>query len=134
MSEFELHGLIADLFRDMRGMTEFWLSGTFAVIVARFIAGDTLSRRTIWVMALLYLAVTGLSLSQITTVFLRNLDYQSQLTSMGLDFFFPPGLVTLIAAFQFVLFFGGTVTIAYFLLGRKAPMYAAGPELGTSAG
>lgn len=61
MSEYELHSLIADLFGGMDSAVEFWISGTFAVVVARFIAGDALSRRTLWLVTLLYLAATGVS-------------------------------------------------------------------------
>ena len=53
MTEYELHSLIAEFVRDMDSMVEFWLSGTFAVIIARFVAGDALSRRTLWLMTVL---------------------------------------------------------------------------------
>lgn len=67
MSEYELHVLITDHLRDMHGMIEFWVSATFAVIVARFVAGDRLSRRVLWVMAALYAMATLLSFTRFTS-------------------------------------------------------------------
>ncbi len=64
MSEFELHVLISDNLRDMHSMIEFWVSATFAVIVARFVAVDRLGRRVLWVMAVLYVMATLLSFTR----------------------------------------------------------------------
>ena len=105
-----------------------------AVIVARYIAGDMLSRRMIWGMTALYLVATGVTLSQFATDFFRNLDYQSRLTSMGFEFFYPLSLVTSITVLQGALFVGGTVATVYFLLGRRSLMFAGGSMPETSAG
>jgi hypothetical protein len=54
MSEYELTSLIFDVHGDMYRVFEFWLSSTFAVLVARFLAGDRLSKPMLWLLAALY--------------------------------------------------------------------------------
>jgi hypothetical protein len=125
MTEYELHSLINDLFRDMDHMVEFWLSATFAVIVARFVAGDTLSRGVIRIIAFLYLAATSLSITRYGLVAGRTGSYKDQLVAMGLEPFYQPAeqnrtMYVLILTLWFV----GTGATLYFLL-RKTPQAEA---------
>ena len=73
-------------------MVEFWLSGTFAVIVARFVAGHRLSRRVVSIMTLLYLMAVAFSLSRVVLVGARSFEYRARLLSMGFEEFYTPQL------------------------------------------
>ena len=135
MSEYELHSLINDLFRDGDHMVDFWLSGTFAVIVARFIAGHRLSRRVVSIMTLLYLMSVAYTLSRFVLVATRSFEYRARLVSMGFEEFYTPqsgfvgGSISLI-----LLFVGGTAATVYFLLGRESTTNGSGSELKSGTG
>lgn len=118
MSEFELHVLITDHLRDMHGMIEFWVSATFAVIVARFVAVDRLSRRVLWVMAVLYAMATLLSFTRYMLLVNRVGIYQAELARLGLaPFEQPQPLAGTMAVLVLGLYGAGTVAAIYFLLG-----------------
>ena len=59
MSEYELTSLALDLFRDMDSQITFWLEATFAIAVAAFFAGDSLSKRLRRLIVALYLMASA---------------------------------------------------------------------------
>ncbi len=135
MSEYDLHSLVNDLFSDGDHMVEFWLGGTFAVIVARFVAGHRLSRRVVGIMALLYLIAAAYSLSRVVLVAARSFEYRAQLVSMGFEEFYTPQLGFVVGGISVILLFvGGTAATVYFLLGHESTMNGSGSELELGTG
>ena len=135
MSEYELHSLINDLFRDGDHMVEFWLSGTFAVIVARFVAGHRLSRRVVSIMTLLYLLAATYTLSRIFLVGARSFEYRARLVSMGFEEFYTPQLGFVGGGVSLILLFVlGTTATVYFLLSRESATNGSGSELELGTG
>ncbi len=135
MSEYELHSLINDLFRDGDHIVDFWLSGTFAVIVARFIAGHRLSRRVVSIMTLLYLMSVAYTLSRFVLVATRSFEYRARLVSMGFEEFYTPQLGFVGGSISLILLFvGGTAATVYFLLGRESTTNGSGSELELGTG
>ena len=72
-------------FEDQDGMIEFWLSATFAVIVARFVGGSALPRSVLRIMAFSYLVTSLLSVSRYGLAAGRSGVYREQVLSMGLE-------------------------------------------------
>ncbi len=58
MSEYELSSLIFELFRDMDSMVEFWITATFAIVVAVFVGRRHLSTRMLGVLMAVYLVAS----------------------------------------------------------------------------
>ena len=118
MSEYELHALSTDLLRDMDHMIEFWLQGTFAVIVARFVGGQSLSRAFVRLIAILYLAATIMAFTRYGLASSRVGDYGELLVSQGYAPFSEPGPVSfpLIGLSFLILVLIGTLATVYFLL------------------
>jgi hypothetical protein len=83
MSEYELNSLIFELFRDMDSMMEFWITATFAVVVAVFVGRGNLSPRMLIVIASVYL-VASLQWGLRWAVLLRrSLHYREELMRLG---------------------------------------------------
>ena len=119
MSEYELHVLITDHLRDMHGMIEFWVSATFAVIVARFVAGERLTRRVLQAMTVLYVMATLLSFTRYVLLLNRVTIYQAELVGAGMDpFEQQQPLYGMMATLVLGLYAGGTLAAVYFLMGR----------------
>lgn len=119
MTEYELLSLVNDVFRDMDHMVEFWLSATFAVIVARHAASESLSDGVLWVIAFLYLAATAFSVTRYRLAAGRGEEYRERLTSLGFEAFWQPlemerGMTFNVLALWIV----GTLATLYFLLHR----------------
>ena len=94
------------------GQFQFWITITFAVIVANFVAGNRLSRRSRFVIALLYaLAVVVLS-SRWYYVAVEVTTLRRQLDELGFVINFP--WVTVIS--RVVLVMLGTAATVIFLL------------------
>ena len=94
------------------GQFQFWITITFAVIVANFVAGNRLSRRSRFVIALLYaLAVVVLS-SRWYYVAVEVTTLRRQLDELGFVINFP--WVTVIS--RGVLVMLGTAATVIFLL------------------
>ena len=83
MSEYELTSLIFDLFRDMDSMIEFWISATFAVVVAVFIGRRHLSPRMLTVMASIYLVASVQWALRWVVLLRRSLHYRDELVRLG---------------------------------------------------
>ena len=118
MSEYELHVLITDHLRDMHGMMEFWVSATFAVIVARFVAGERLTHRVLWAMTVLYVMATLLSFTRYVLLLNRATIYQAELVRAGMSPFEQLQPFGMMAALVLGLYAGGTLAAVYFLMGR----------------
>jgi len=133
MTEADLLGLFLDVNQDIDTQFQFWISITFAVLVASFVADERLSRGE-------RVLVTGLYLSAAAIVFFR---YLSALTYVGevLELFdangFPPPTVAAPAGvLRMALFtFGSLVAAASVLFPRFSSRRPAppGPTRGTEA-
>jgi hypothetical protein len=119
VTEFELHSLINDHYRDQLGMIQFWVSVTFAVIVARFVAGAYLRPGVLKTILVLYLMATGLSVARYSLLAARIAAYLAELETRGLSpVAQPPVLVNAMALFVVALPLTGTLATIYFLMGR----------------
>jgi hypothetical protein len=93
---------------------------TFAVIVARFVAGDRLNPWALRAIAMLYFMATLLSFTRYGLLSLRVTTYRNELVLAGMLPFEQPQPQY---ATMFVLVVGlygiGTLAALYFLLGRR---------------
>ena len=121
MTEFELHSLINGLYETAQGMVDFWLSVTFAVILARFFGGAVLSPIVLRVIAGLYLAATMLSATRYGIFVTRAAEYRQRLTTDGFDSFYQPSVSLAVVALVVALYLVGTWATIRFLVGAWAP-------------
>lgn len=116
MSESELTGLIFELYRDMDSMIEFWISATFAVVAAVFIAGDRLASGMRRVVTGLYLIASLLAGLRWVMYLRRNLFYRARLVAEGYpDIPVDIGLLVPVVVLISVMFMAGVVGTVYFL-------------------
>jgi hypothetical protein len=119
VTEFELHSLINDHYRDQLGMIQFWVSVTFAVIVARFVAGTYLRPGVLKTILVLYLMATGLSVARYALLAARIGAYLAELETKGFSPLpAPPVLTGAMVFFVIALPLTGTLATVYFLTGR----------------
>ena len=83
MSEFELTSLIFDLFRDMDSMIEFWITATFASVVAVFMGRRHLSLRMLTLMAGIYLVASLQWALRWVVLLRRSIHYRDELVRLG---------------------------------------------------
>lgn len=83
MSEYELTSLIFELFRDMDGMIELWITATFALVVAVFVGRRHLSSRILTVMASIYLVASLQWVIRWVVLLRRSLHYRDELVRLG---------------------------------------------------
>ncbi|MEE4245342.1 MAG: hypothetical protein V2I33_08010 [Kangiellaceae bacterium] len=117
MTEFELTSLVFDLFRDMDSMIEFWITATFAVVVAVFAANEYLSTKMTKVILALYITASILFALRWALFLYRTLHYREvMLEQFGRDIATNWALVTIVATLTVIIFFVGVITACYFLL------------------
>ena len=91
---------------------QFWLTITFAVIVANFVAGNRLSRKTRYVVALLYTLAVVVLVSRWYYVAVEASQLRQQLGDLGIFFEFP--VITMVSRVVVVVL--GTASSLIFLL------------------
>ena len=134
MSEAELHGLINGHLDGAYAMVDFWLSVTFAVILARFFGSAVLSRRVLRIITGLYLLATALTVTRYLALLLRALDYEDRLIAGGFDPFYWPRTSLPVGPLIIVLYVVGTWTTVRFLVGAWAPSAGNATEGSSSSG
>jgi hypothetical protein len=94
---------------------EYWLSISFAAVVATFIGGDYLSRKMRYVLVVLYLLASTLLIFKYLSVlgWTTNISTLSAEVTPGI-LETPLGLPTFFV--RLTLFFGGLVTTVWFIL------------------
>ena len=90
---------------------EFWLTVSFATIVASFAARHLLTKRIRWLISFLYLASTFVFASRWFYNAWDALVYNEVLVSRGIEM--PVGYVSGVA--RMILFLAGTLATVYFL-------------------
>lgn len=93
---------------------EFWLTVSFATIVASFAARHLLTERIRWLVSFLYLASTFVFVSRWYYNAWDALMYNEVLASRGIEM--PVGYVSGVA--RMILFLAGTIATVYFLHAR----------------
>ncbi len=93
---------------------EFWLTVSFATIVASFAARHLLTKKMRWLVSFLYLASTFVFVSRWYYNAYDALIYNEVLTSRGIEM--PVGYVSGVA--RMILFAAGTLATVYFLNAR----------------
>ena len=90
---------------------EFWLTVSFATIVASFAARHLLTKKIRWLVSFLYLASTFVFVSRWYYNAFDALVYNEVLVSRGIEM--PVGYVSGVA--RMILFLAGTLATVYFL-------------------
>jgi hypothetical protein len=122
MSEYELTSLVYEVFRDMDRLFEFWLTCTFAVIVARFVAGNRLSRPLLWLVAIAYLATAVRWAARWVILGERAMVYRERLVESGFaDIPQARGPIVTSEGILFFLFLIVTAATVYFCIRSPAP-------------
>lgn len=93
---------------------QYWLSVTFAVVVAAFVAGDRLNEPLRYLAAILYLLAAFVLISQFRYEGVTAFIFGQAMSESGLDMLPAVGYPVVVA--RFVLFALGTLAALYFLL------------------
>lgn len=122
MSEYELTSLVYEVFRDMDRLFEFWLTCTFAVIVARFVGGNRLSRPLLWLVAIAYFATAVRWAMRWFILTVRASEYRERLVASGFaDIPQARGPIVASESILVYLFLIATVATVYFCIRGPAP-------------
>ena len=116
MTEYELNALIILSAEKSGEILEFWVSISFAVVVASFFISKQINLKIFKIMGFLYLLSSVFMAAIYVGAALRANYYFSQLVVQGLEkghFDNPVNYVTLL--FAFLLFFGGTCGTLYYM-------------------
>ena len=101
MSEYELTSLVFNLFRDMDSMVEFWITATFALVVAVFVGRQYLSPRMLTVMAIIYLVASLQWVLRWVVLLRRSIHYRDELVRSGhTDIPSDPVLIVIVTALK----------------------------------
>ncbi len=95
---------------------QYWISITFAVVAAAFIAGKRLTQPMRYVIAVIYALATLLLVSRFVNIAPTVLAVITALEEAGVDFIPPVGWT--IVGSRYFIFGLGTVAALYFLLGE----------------
>jgi len=92
---------------------QFWLSITFALITASFVARDHLSKRVRIVLAILYLTTTLLLVSRLVAAGINSTVLTAEIIGRGIEWF--PGSTPTHAIFQMRIIIFGVCSSLWFL-------------------
>ena len=97
---------------------QYWVSVTFAVVVASFVAGDRLSRGMRYLVAVLYSLATAALTSRAAEFVFMSIEAIDRLQESGVADLLPqPGWR--LGVFRILLYAIGTVSALWFLLQRR---------------
>ena len=116
MTEYQLNELLLLSTDSYGGVLEFWISVSFAVVVASFLTSDRLNRKVIRLMTFLYILSSMFLASLYISTAVRTNHYYQQLVSAGFDtshFDHPVNFLTL--SLILLLFIGGTCGTVYYM-------------------
>ena len=122
MTAYELTSLIYEIFRDMDSMMEFWISATFAVVVAVFVAREHLSRAMLMMILGLYVAASVMFALRWVVFLRRTFHYREELIKLtGSDIPTDDVLVGVIVVLIISIFMLGIGATSYFLHQKEKP-------------
>ncbi len=101
----------------MDAQFQYWISITFAVVAAGFIAGKRLTQKMRYAVAVLYALATLLLIARFVSIAPTTNAVIAALEEAGVDIIPPVGWT--IVASRYLIFGFGTVAALYFLLGEK---------------
>ena len=116
MTEYQLNELLILSTEAYGGVLEFWISISFAVVVASFLTSDKLNRKVIRLMTFLYILSSMFLASLYISTAVRTNHYYQLLVSSGFDtshFDHPVNFLTLFLVL--LLFLGGTSGTVYYM-------------------
>jgi len=116
MTEYELNELLLTTADKFSGIVEFWVSISFAVVVACFFISGKVNRKVLKLMGFLYV-LSSLFLATLYVAFaIRANHYYELMVSSGYEvahFSNPASLTTLVLVS--ILFIGGTFSTVYYM-------------------
>jgi hypothetical protein len=116
MTEYELNTLLLATTEGYGGVLEFWVSISFAVVVASFFTSKQLNRNVIGLMTFLYMLSSLFLASLYIATALKSSHYYQIMSSAGFDvshFDHPVNFITL--SLIFLLFIGGTFGTVFYM-------------------
>jgi hypothetical protein len=116
MTEYELNALLLESTEAFSGVLEFWVSISFAVVVASFFTSKQLNRKVIRLMTFLYILSSMFLASLYMAAAVRTSHYYQAMNSAGYDashFDNPMNYITLFL--MLVLYVGGTCGTVFYL-------------------
>ena len=116
MTEYEMNSLLLESTASYGGVLEFWVSISFAVVVASFFTSKQLNRKVIRLMTFLYILSSLFLASLYISTAIRTNHYYQDMISAGFDvshFDHPVNFITLFLIF--LLFVGGSCGTVYYL-------------------
>ena len=116
MTEADLLPLLLDVNQDIDTQFQFWISITFAVLVASFVAAERLSRFERGVIATLYLCAATIILLRYTSALVHQQDVLDLFVANGLS---EPAVPALAGLLRFTLFTLGSLVTAFSVLFPK---------------
>jgi hypothetical protein len=116
MTEYELNTLLLATTEGYSSVLEFWVSVSFAVVVASFFTSKQLNRKVIGLMTFLYILSSLFLASLYIATAVKSNHYYQKMFSAGFDvshFDHPVNFITI--SLIFLLFVGGTFGTVYYM-------------------
>ena len=116
MTEYELNALLLATTEKFGGVLEFWVSISFAVVIASFFASTQLNQKVVRLMTFLYILSSMFLASLYIGSAVRSNHYYQEMVSAGFDvshFATPINFITLFLIF--LLFVGGSCGTVYYM-------------------
>jgi hypothetical protein len=114
MTAIELYELQVGLIALGNANIEFWLTATFAVVIAFHFLSGKITKSLYWVSTGLYLYSSLFFLLRFTNVGISFQSFQTLLVSLGYEPY-PGGLADMLGLMTYVLYIFGTIACSWYM-------------------
>jgi hypothetical protein len=118
MTEFELLAVSHQIVSRMDVAMEFWISGTFAVLVTFFFVENRATTKLKWLSACLYLIFSSLMVFRYLQLGAIYTTVRTDLEQLGSSYAFSTAGNVISATLTIFLLIVGTLTAAYFIFSK----------------
>ena len=118
MNEAELLGAANDVLTRLDAIFQFWISGTFAVLITFFLIGNRSTQPLKWITSILYLSFSALLVSRVVTVGPIYFRLRERLIEMGSTEVISETGRLLVSGLNFSIYIAGTAITIYFIFRR----------------
>ena len=122
MNEFEIAQMLGVALETINANFQFWLSGSFAVLLAFFFAGEKIVGYVKWTLIALYTASTVLFSLRLFIAGAQSQHFVQLLQDMNSDALLTPNINTFIGFLYAFIICTGTIATIYFGLNSKRIM------------
>ena len=119
MTESELLAAAHEIVSRMDVILEFWISGTFAVLIAFFFLGNRATKKLKWLSVSLYCIFSTVMVSRYFQLGAIYTNIRFDLEQLGSTYMITVGGNVISATLTLFLLVSGTITTVYFIFGKS---------------